>query len=319
VLTLLWGLPNDPPLARVAGELAALDAPVHVLDQRDVLSTSVDTGVGTIRLGSRELELGEIGAVYLRPYDVNRLPRLARLRTDEGARRHVAAVEQAMYAWLDTTSAFLVNPVWASATNSSKPWQLARVREAGFAVPDTLVTTDPRAARNFVREHRDVVFKSVSGIRSRVRRITPADLDRLDDVRTCPTQFQRRVPGTDVRVHVVGREVFPTRVTCDADDYRYAAQQGREPATLTPTDLPLAVQRRCVQLAQLLTLPVAGVDLRVTPDGEWYCFEVNPSPAFTYYEHHTGQRIARSIAALLVGAAVTRAPAAGRAASARLR
>ena len=309
MLTLLWGLPNDPPLARVAGELAALDAPAHVLDQRDALSTFIDTGAGTIRLGSHEVELGEIGAVYLRPYEVNRLPRLARLGTEDGARRHVAAVQQAMYAWLDTTRAFLVNPVWASATNASKPWQLARVREAGFAVPETLVTTDPRTARDFVQEHGEVVFKSVSGIRSRVRRISPADVDRLDDVRTCPTQFQRRVPGTDVRVHVVGREVFPTRVACDADDYRYAAQQGKEPARLTPTDLPLDVQRRCVALAQLLTLPVAGVDLRVTPDGEWYCFEVNPSPAFTYYEHHTGQRIARSIAALLVSGAVARGPA----------
>ena len=313
VLTLLWGLPGDPPLATVARELAALDAPVHVLDQREVLSTFIDTGVGTVRLGSSEVELDEVGAVYLRPYDVNRLPRLARLRTDDGARRHIAAVEQAMYAWLDTTPAFLVNPIWASATNASKPWQLARVREAGFAVPETLVTTDPRTAREFIHQHRDVLFKSVSGIRSRVRRVTPADLDRLDDVRTCPTQFQRRVPGTDVRVHVVGREVFPTRVTCDADDYRYAVQQGKEPATLTPTDLPLAVRRRCVALAQLLALPVAGVDLRVTPDGEWYCFEVNPSPAFTYYEHHTGQQIARSIAALLVSGALARAPLAGRA------
>ncbi|MFJ7248824.1 hypothetical protein ACIQWA_29930 [Kitasatospora sp. NPDC098652] len=34
-------------------------------------------------------------------------------------------------------------------------------------------------------------------------------------------------------------------------------------------------------------------------DGEVYCFEVNPCPAFTYYESHTGQPIARAVARAL--------------------
>jgi hypothetical protein len=32
-----------------------------------------------------------------------------------------------------------------------------------------------------------------------------------------------------------------------------------------------------------------GIDLKVTPDDEVCCFEVNPSPAFSYYEGSTGQ------------------------------
>jgi hypothetical protein len=31
-------------------------------------------------------------------------------------------------------------------------------------------------------------------------------------------------------------------------------------------------------------------------DGRVICFEVNPSPAFSYYERHTGQPIARELA-----------------------
>jgi D-alanine-D-alanine ligase-like ATP-grasp enzyme len=49
-----------------------------------------------------------------------------------------------------------------------------------------------------------------------------------------------------------------------------------------------------------LRLPVAGIDLRRTPQGEWYCFEVNPSPAFAYYEAATHQPIAEAIAGLLM-------------------
>jgi len=48
-------------------------------------------------------------------------------------------------------------------------------------------------------------------------------------------------------------------------------------------------------------LAVAGIDLRRTPEDEWYCFEVNPSPAFSFYEEATHQPIAEAIAALLAG------------------
>ena len=55
-----------------------------------------------------------------------------------------------------------------------------------------------------------------------------------------------------------------------------------------------------------MQLHVAGIDLRRTPDGEWFCFEVNPSPAFLYYETATGLPIAAAIAQLLVNSAGNR-------------
>ena len=76
------------------------------------------------------------------------------------------------------------------------------------------------------------------------------------------------------------------------------------PAGLVSTELPDAVAARSRRLASALGLPVAGIDLRVTPAGEWYCFEVNPSPAFSYYESATGQPIAAAVAGLLTAALV---------------
>jgi glutathione synthase/RimK-type ligase-like ATP-grasp enzyme len=64
--------------------------------------------------------------------------------------------------------------------------------------------------------------------------------------------------------------------------------------------LPDDCADRCRRLAHALRLPVAGIDLRRTPQGEWYCFEVNPSPAFSYYEAATHQPIAEAIAGLLM-------------------
>jgi glutathione synthase/RimK-type ligase-like ATP-grasp enzyme len=47
-------------------------------------------------------------------------------------------------------------------------------------------------------------------------------------------------------------------------------------------------------------LVVSGVDLKQAEDGTWYCFEVNPSPGFTYYQEKTNQPIGETIARLLI-------------------
>jgi glutathione synthase/RimK-type ligase-like ATP-grasp enzyme len=175
------------------------------------------------------------------------------------------------------------------------------IHAAGFQVPETLITTNPDAVRDFYRNHEAVIYKSISGIRSIVSRLTPQHLARLNDVQWCPSQFQEYVPGSDFRVHVVGSKVFAARVSSTADDYRYASRQG---ATLSIEACELSddVGARCVTLARSLQLNVAGADLRRTPEGEWYCFEVNPSPGFSFYQDATKQPIARSIAELLAAA-----------------
>ena len=62
------------------------------------------------------------------------------------------------------------------------------------------------------------------------------------------------------------------------------------------TQLSYDLSSRCLELASDLGLEFAGIDLKVTQDGEVYCFEVNPSPAYSYFEAHTGQPIARAVA-----------------------
>jgi glutathione synthase/RimK-type ligase-like ATP-grasp enzyme len=61
------------------------------------------------------------------------------------------------------------------------------------------------------------------------------------------------------------------------------------------------VESACRRIAHELGLLHAGIDLRETPDGEWYCFEVNPCPGFLYYERQTGQPISTALAELLQG------------------
>ena len=175
----------------------------------------------------------------------------------------------------------------AAASNASKPYQLSLIRAHGLVTPETLITTDPQAARQFWSKHGQVIYKSVSGVRSIVSRLSEAHLERLADVASCPTQFQRWISAVDHRVHVVGEELFASRIEADVDDYRYASRRAR-PVSVVACELPVEVGRACIELSRNLELPLAGIDLRVDDEGTWWCFEVNPSPGFTFYEDQTG-------------------------------
>ncbi|WP_367825209.1 ATP-grasp domain-containing protein [Streptomyces sp. LMG1-1-1.1] len=192
-----------------------------------------------------------------------------------------------------------MNRASAAATNRSKPYQ------AGFRVPETLVTDDPDLALAFRDRHSQVVYKSISAVRSIVRLLDDDAAARLPRIRSCPVQFQRYISGVNIRVHVVAGEVFATRIETDQVDYRYAGRYGGR-ADLTPWTPPRELARRCVDLAAALGLALAGIDLVLTDDGEFFCFEVNPSPAYSFYEDHTAQPISDAIARALLGRHFTR-------------
>lgn len=302
-MILLWGLPGDRSLATVRDALQRLGCSVTLLDQRAVLDTEVELLVGSTVEGllwvrGETINLGAVKAVYLRPYDSRQLAVVASGGPDSEAWRHALCVEDILTSWAELTPAVVINRPTAMAPNGSKPYQAAWIESLGFRIADTLLTTDPGAALEFWRRYDRVIYKSLSGIRSIVSRVTPEHERRLEDVAWCPTQFQEYVPGTDYRVHLVGSEVFACRITSEADDYRYATEQGFT-AEIQACELPEEITTLCRTLAASMKLIVAGIDLRCTPDGCWYCFEVNPSPGFNYFQDAAQQPIAEAIAGLL--------------------
>jgi glutathione synthase/RimK-type ligase-like ATP-grasp enzyme len=218
-----------------------------------------------------------------------------------GGSRHAAALDEAISTWADLTTALVVNRPSAMGANGSKPYQAEMIRAQGFDVPETLVTTDVGAAMRFMAVHGRVIYKSTSGIRSVVARLGPEHAERFTDLAVCPTQLQAFVPGVDVRVHVIGDRVFACRIDTDedVDDYRYPHRGG---VTISPFEPTSAEAKRWIRLADVMDLRVAGIDLRRRPDGGWTCFEVNPSPAFSYYQEATGQPLAEAVADLLASA-----------------
>lgn len=302
-MILVWGSRADSPVAAVIDALQQSGEQFIVLDQQALLEAELDLFVdekvhGNLRIGAAEIDLGAIRGIYLRPYEP---PRSGIDPRDEPGAR-LTALNDALLAWSEITPARVLNRPSAMASNHSKPYQAGLIHAQGFNIPETLMTTDPGALEIFWKRHGNIIYKSASGIRSIVSRLTPAHRDRFTDLVTCPTQFQEFIEGVDVRVHVVGHEIFASRIVSLAADYRYPRTENEQPK-IEAFDLPAAFKERCRNLASSLSLDLAGIDFRRADDGRWFCFEVNPSPGFTYFEQATGQPIARSIARLLASAA----------------
>ena len=282
-MILLWGPVRDVPLRDVAAALGRRRARFAVVDAEavpppTVLFRRIETLGALLVVEGQRIELDAVNAIYVRP---------------SAAGPH--DVDAVLHDWADVVArAVVVNRPASMTANACKPFQLRWIERHGFRVPDTLVTTSVDALEAFRERHGEIIYKSISGQRSIVTRL---DKDRdLSNLRYCPTQFQRFVPGTDVRVHVVGGALFACAIESESDDYRYPREQAPSVRRL---DLPPVIAERSRAMAADMGLAVAGIDLRVTPDGEWYCFEVNPSPGFSYFASATGDPIGDAIAALL--------------------
>jgi glutathione synthase/RimK-type ligase-like ATP-grasp enzyme len=253
---------------------------------------------GYIAGPSWRLDLDEIRGVYVRYLGAEGRQPLPSVPAVQAPAMYFE-YDSALMALLEDFPRPVVNRVAGGMSNSSKAYQALLVRRCGLRTPRTLISSDPDAVRSFYSDcDGEVVYKSVSGVRSIVRRLGPEHLERLPLLRHAPAQFQELVPGDDVRIHTVGDAVFATSVQSEAVDYRYAHQEGRD-VVVEPTAVPAAVADSCRLLARRLDLLLAGIDLRRTPEGDYYCFEVNPSPGFLYYEQRARQPISAALADLL--------------------
>jgi glutathione synthase/RimK-type ligase-like ATP-grasp enzyme len=299
---LLWGALDDEPMAMTFEALLRANAEFVFLDHRKIFTSEIEyafesSGVSRcfVRADELSIDMTEVEVVYERGSDFYDYEELDGKPPDDPLALRAMRFETELRAWLDASDALVINRSGPSATNNSKPLQLAVIREAGFAIPETLITNQPEAAREFLAAG-ECVYKSVSGVRSIAQPAGESQRGILEDVRWCPTLFQRLVEGTNFRAHVIGNDVLAVRIESDRLDYRYGK------TSMLATSLPKSVAERCRRLTATLGLHFSGIDLMQATDGTWYCFEVNPSPGYPYFEMLSGQAISAALARFIIDA-----------------
>lgn len=306
-MILITSFHNNPHVEAV---LRFVSRPAVVFDVADFparakLDVRFGDGGDRLRLvadGVQPIPIEEIGAVWYRrerPMDLD--PAL----TDPTSR---------LFAWSESTEAltgfwraldcFWMNPPAADEAGQRKIRQLQLARRVGLAVPETLITNDPLAARAFAAGHLDSglirkAFRNIAEAPRATARVTAADLARIDDVRFAPVTFQEYVPADlDLRVIVIEDEIFAAAIR-SAPEYQTDYRMGIGSAEFFAYELPDTVAAALLELHRRLGLVYGASDFRVTPDGQHVFLEVNPAGEYLFASERTGQPVPQAIAACL--------------------
>jgi hypothetical protein len=249
-----------------------------------------------VAVGGREVDLGEVSGAVVRLNPGPKPPVTLDTVTEEQVTAVLAPERRAgLQHLLDAVPFPVANRPSCGRSNAAKPSHMRQLAAAGFSVPEWIVTNDAARAGAFVSSlPHGAVVKAASGLRSHVRAWTEETAAAFA-AGTAPHVIQRYVPGSDVRVHVVGDGVFSTGVRADAVDYRFD-----EPDThYEPCEAPAEIAALGVAHARAEGLLIAGLDFRTDDHGVWWCLEMNPVPTFLPYEAGTGQPIGDALIDIL--------------------
>ena len=212
-----------------------------------------------------------------------------------------AAAVAGLWSCLD---AVWVNDPDRDEAASRKMWQLKVASELGLRVPRTCMTNSPDRARQFLAEEPgSVVYKGFTATPEtwrETRLVGETELEQLEQVRFSPVIFQEAIPGgCDIRVTVVGDELFPAQIVVPDGGYEYDFRLHSDQSAITPITLPDTVSAGLLALMRRLDLWYGAIDLRRSPDGEYVFLEVNPAGQWLFVEYATGQPISAALARLL--------------------
>lgn len=200
-----------------------------------------------------------------------------------------------LLAWLlalESLGHRVMNPVEHGQIGQLKPFHTWSLRKSGLPMPETLITSDPAEARDFVRQIGECVTKPVMGGGS-AKLFDPAS---LDDIASCPVIIQRCIRGDNIRVTLTCERILSAvRIPSDALDYREGTNYEDGKVEYEPLQLPESIEKKCQEALRISGYYYSGMDLIRDQSGDWYFLEANSSPAFADIENKTHHPISRGL------------------------
>jgi glutathione synthase/RimK-type ligase-like ATP-grasp enzyme len=192
--------------------------------------------------------------------------------------------------------------------------QLGFARKLDFDIPDTLITNDSAAAREFFFSHnRNIVLKALHhhGVEVRgqlysiyTHRFTEEDLSKLDDLAYAPCILQERLTKkSELRVTVVGDQVFAAQLNVPnnpggyEDIHRLLSSPNFQITVYK--HLSNSIVDRCIRLVKSLGLRYAAIDFVIDESDRLVFLEANPVGDWYWIESNTRLPITKSMVDLI--------------------
>lgn len=298
---------DDPTADLVVEELHGRGLPVVRFDSGDFPTTlsleamvTSDGVKGALHTPTRMADLSRVRSLYYRRPSGFTFPHL----DDQAAR---FAVTQARYGLggivASLPGCLYVNHPHRIGDAEFKPSGLAAAAASGFRIPDTLFTADPDAARAFIKRRQAVIYKPLAtplyrndGVSCTVAvlEVTAEEID--DSVAGTVHLFQERIDKVaDVRVTVIGDEIFCVRIDSDLLDWRTDYSR----LTYTVVQPPPGITEALRAYLAHFRLVFGAFDFAIDHVGQWWFLECNPSGQWAWMEPDTGLPMVAAMADLL--------------------
>jgi glutathione synthase/RimK-type ligase-like ATP-grasp enzyme len=190
--------------------------------------------------------------------------------------------------------------------------QLSIAKTLGFDAPQTLITNDPKAAREFYHAHDgNIVLKALHhhGIEVHgklysmyTHMMEQKDLPKLKDLIHAPCILQERlVKRSELRVTVVGERVFAAELdsqsTKDGREDWHRCSMGSLPKSIV--QMENLANERCIKIIKKLGLRYGAIDFIIDKNDQLNFLEVNPTGDWYWIEGQTGLPITEAVVDLI--------------------
>ncbi len=195
--------------------------------------------------------------------------------------------------WLLMDAYWINDPVKDEAA-ARKVYQLKVATQSGLTIPQTLVTSSPANAKEFI-EHLgvgNVIYKSFSATEQawrETRLVKEEELQKTETVKYAPVIFQECIHADiDLRITVIGDEIFAAGISSQDTSYKVDYRMTYHEAKIVAHKLPNEVCNCLLKLMKRLGLVYGAIDMRLRPNGEYVFLEINPAGQWLFMETPTG-------------------------------
>ena len=213
-----------------------------------------------------------------------------------------------------------VNDPRFEAHAENKLRQLEVASRVGFLTPDTLVTTELRDAKAFLKRYGSCVTKSLRspiisvlpGVDERASPgstvlLTSQDVDLLDEGLSCPILLQEHLKlRHELRVTVVGDSVLAARIDrASVVDGYVDIRTNIAVADMCPYLVSDSQRERFLGLRRAFSLEYYSADFLLDDSGELFFLDLNPAGQYLWIEDKVPElEISSALVDLLVGSQV---------------
>lgn len=200
--------------------------------------------------------------------------------------------------------AFWLNKVRNIRRAENKIYQQILAKEIGFRIPEGMITNEYIEFCRFA-EGRETIIKPIKSGQIDDKN-TPKivytsklkDIPEKEEVEYGVSYLQENIRKKyDIRVTVVGKIVFATRIDSQGSDVTETDwRRGEIVLPHSRIKLPGDILGKCLKMMQCLNLNYGAIDLIEDKNGEYVFLEINPNGQWAWIEKQTGYDISGEIA-----------------------